>query len=227
MVRSKNTYVFQWNHGNAFIFIQPIVPISFCFGEASCQLNLIKFCVSQICSPFLLFVCSLFLYFRFFIRLAEQFQRATTLSAPNTFNISIHQLKREVDSYKQRQQEIVSFDQVSVCIVIDVLSFHGWNFKCLLTYFETIIVHVFRIIFYKQDFVARQNQQTIGLQMDPFLSGVTDHTRQESGDSGLSLSSNNYSIPHTPDFLGNMDDSMDCISGTERNIFSPTFCVFF
>lgn len=32
---------------------------------------------------------------------------------PNTFNISIHQLKREVDSYKQRQQEIVSFDQVS------------------------------------------------------------------------------------------------------------------
>lgn len=82
---------------------------------------------------------------------------------------------------------------------------------------------MFRIIFYKQDFVARQNQQTIGLQMDPFLSGVTDHTRQESGDSGLSLSSNNYSIPHTPDFLGNMDDSMDCISGTE----SSTFCVFF
>lgn len=54
---------------------------------------------------------------------AEHFQRATTISAPrpemtpqntlsNTFNISIHQLKREVDSYKQRQQEIVSFDQV-------------------------------------------------------------------------------------------------------------------
>lgn len=53
----------------------------------------------------------------------------------------------------------------------------------------------------------------MGLQMDPFLSGVTDHTRQESADSGLSLSSNNYSMPHTPDFLGNMDDSMDCISG--------------
>lgn len=49
--------------------------------------------------------------------------------------------------------------------------------------------------------------------MDPFLSGATDHTRQESGDSGLSLSSNNYSIPHTPDFLSNIDDSMDCISG--------------
>lgn len=65
-----------------------------------------------------------------------------------------------------------------------------------------------------QDLLARQNQQTMGHQMDPFLSGVTDHTRQESGDSGLSLSSsNNYSMPHTPDFLPNIDDSMDCISG--------------
>lgn len=52
----------------------------------------------------------------------------------------------------------------------------------------------------------------MGLQMDPFLSGIR-HGRQESGDSGTSLSSNNYSMPHTPDFLGNMDDSMDCISG--------------
>lgn len=59
----------------------------------------------------------------FVVGAAEQFQRATTISAPrpemtpqntlsNTFNNSIHQLKREVDSYKQRQQEIVSFDQV-------------------------------------------------------------------------------------------------------------------
>lgn len=54
--------------------------------------------------------------------------------------------------------------------------------------------------------------------MDPFLSGVTDHSRQESGDSGLSLSSNNYSMPHTPDFLSNIDDSMDCISGKETNV---------
>ncbi|XP_059613585.1 transcriptional coactivator yorkie isoform X2 [Phlebotomus argentipes] len=54
--------------------------------------------------------------------------------------------------------------------------------------------------------------QTISLQMDPFLPGVTDHSRQESGDSGLSLTSNHYSMPHTPDFLANMDDSMDCIS---------------
>lgn len=61
-----------------------------------------------------------------------------------------------------------------------------------------------------QDLLTRQNQQTMGLQMDPFLSGITDHTRQESGDSGLSLSSNNFSV--TPDFLSNIDDSMDCIS---------------
>lgn len=65
-----------------------------------------------------------------------------------------------------------------------------------------------------QDLLARQNQQTIGLQMDPFLSGITDHSRQESADSGLSLSSNNYSMPQTPDFLTNIDDSMDCNSGT-------------
>lgn len=49
--------------------------------------------------------------------------------------------------------------------------------------------------------------------MDPLLSGGTDHARQESGDSGLSLSSNNYSMSHTPDYLSAMDDSMDCISG--------------
>ncbi len=52
--------------------------------------------------------------------------------------------------------------------------------------------------------------------MDPFLSGVTDHTRQESADSGLSVSSTNYSMPHTPDFMANIDDSMDCISGKKN-----------
>lgn len=76
-------------------------------------------------------------------------------------------------------------------------------------------------ILISKDFVARQSQQQIGLQMDPFLSGATDHTRQESGDSGLSLSSNNYSIPHTPDFLSNIDDSMDCISG-KCALFTPS-----
>lgn len=67
------------------------------------------------------------MYFREFksfdlsLSAAEQFQRANPLTAPrvemnaglgNKSYISIHQLKREVDSYKQRQQEIVSFDQV-------------------------------------------------------------------------------------------------------------------
>lgn len=62
--------------------------------------------------------------------IAEQFQRANPLSAPrvemnvglgNTSYISIHQLKREVDSYKQRQQEIVSFDQVINSIIIIII----------------------------------------------------------------------------------------------------------
>lgn len=44
-------------------------------------------------------------------------------------------------------------------------------------------------------------------QEDPFLPGMTDHTRQESGDSGLSVS-----LSHTPDFLSSIDDSMDGLS---------------
>lgn len=43
---------------------------------------------------------------------------------------------------------------------------------------------------------------------DPFLPGLTDHTRQESGDSGLSVS-----MSQTPDFLSSIDDSMDGLSG--------------
>lgn len=47
--------------------------------------------------------------------------------------------------------------------------------------------------------------------LDPFLSGLTDHSRQESADSGLGMG-NTYSMPHTPeDFLANID--MDCASG--------------
>lgn len=53
---------------------------------------------------------------------------------------------------------------------------------------------------------------------DPFLPVLTDHTRQdharqESGDSGLSVS-----MSHTPDFLSSIDDSMDGLSG-ELNFF--------
>ncbi|XP_026471355.1 transcriptional coactivator YAP1-like [Ctenocephalides felis] len=57
-----------------------------------------------------------------------------------------------------------------------------------------------------------RQQTSTELQMDPFLSGVTDHSRQESADSGLGLG-NPYSMPHTPeDFLANIDDNMDCAS---------------
>ncbi|XP_073958043.1 transcriptional coactivator yki isoform X2 [Choristoneura fumiferana] len=47
------------------------------------------------------------------------------------------------------------------------------------------------------------------LPLDPFLSGLTDHQRQESADSGLGMA---VSQAYTPDdFLG-MDDRMDCSS---------------
>lgn len=47
---------------------------------------------------------------------------------------------------------------------------------------------------------------------DPFLGGPTDHSRQESADSGLGMG-NPYSLPHTPeDFLSNMDDHMDGVN---------------
>lgn len=57
-------------------------------------------------------------FFLFIVRkTAEQFQRSVPRGDPtslgNASYLSIHQLKREVDSYKQRQQEIVSFNQVS------------------------------------------------------------------------------------------------------------------
>lgn len=38
---------------------------------------------------------------------------------------------------------------------------------------------------------------------------MTDHTRQESGDSGLSVS-----LSNTPDFLSSIDDSMDGLNST-------------
>lgn len=42
------------------------------------------------------------------------------------------------------------------------------------------------------------------------MSGITDHTRQESGDSGLSVS-----ISQTPDFLSTIDD--DSMDGVNAN----------
>ncbi|XP_046672979.1 transcriptional coactivator YAP1-like isoform X1 [Homalodisca vitripennis] len=62
----------------------------------------------------------------------------------------------------------------------------------------------------QQELMMRQSTTDSG--MDPFLSGLTDHARQESADSGLGMS-NNYSLPHTPeDFLSTMDDNMDGVS---------------
>lgn len=59
--------------------------------------------------------------------------------------------------------------------------------------------------------MLRDAPATTGL--DPFLSGLADHSRQESADSGLGLG-NSYSLPHTPDdFLSTMDDNMDGVSG--------------
>ena len=68
--------------------------------------------------------------------------------------------------------------------------------------------------------------------MDPFLSGLTDHSRQESADSGLGMC-NSYSLPHTPeDFLATMDDNMDGVSGESVVVFFfyenvPVCSVFF
>ncbi|KAL1492707.1 hypothetical protein ABEB36_010923 [Hypothenemus hampei] len=48
--------------------------------------------------------------------------------------------------------------------------------------------------------------------MDPFLSGLTDHSRQESGDSGLGMGTS-YSMPHTPeDYLSNMEENIEVSS---------------
>lgn len=55
-------------------------------------------------------------------KISAEFQRSNPLSAPriemnvglgNTSYINIHKLKREVDSLKQRQQEIQLFNQVN------------------------------------------------------------------------------------------------------------------
>lgn len=54
---------------------------------------------------------------------------------------------------------------------------------------------------------------TLDLPID-LLPGLSEHSRQESGDSGLGMGvSQTYSMPTTPeDFLSNIDDNMDCTS---------------
>lgn len=67
--------------------------------------------------------------------------------------------------------------------------------------------------------MMRQSSEGASSGIDPFLSGLTDHSRQESADSGLGMG-NNYSLPHTPDdFLSTMDDNMDGVSGTVFFLF--------
>ncbi|XP_035453194.1 WW domain-containing transcription regulator protein 1 isoform X3 [Spodoptera frugiperda] len=60
------------------------------------------------------------------------------------------------------------------------------------------------------------------LPLDPFLSGLSDHQRQESADSGLGMGvPHSYSMPHTPEgFLSGMDDRMDCTSEAGANLDS-------
>lgn len=60
------------------------------------------------------------------------------------------------------------------------------------------------------------------LPLDPFLSGLSDHQRQESADSGLGMGvPHSYSMPHTPEgFLAGMDDRMDCTSEAGANLDS-------
>lgn len=61
----------------------------------------------------------------------------------------------------------------------------------------------------QQELMLRASSTDVPI--DPFLSGLTDHSRQESADSGLGMGTT-YSMPHTPeDFLANID--MDCASG--------------
>ncbi|KAH1023067.1 hypothetical protein HUJ04_012347 [Dendroctonus ponderosae] len=59
--------------------------------------------------------------------------------------------------------------------------------------------------------------------MDPFLSGLTDHSRQESGDSGLGMGTS-YSMPHTPeDYLSNMEDNIDV--GSDSHPLTPDMSI--
>ncbi|XP_066155591.1 transcriptional coactivator YAP1-A isoform X1 [Euwallacea fornicatus] len=63
----------------------------------------------------------------------------------------------------------------------------------------------------QQEIMLRSSSTELTV-MDPFLSGLTDHSRQESGDSGLGMGTS-YSMPHTPeDYLSNMEDNIDVSS---------------
>ncbi|KAK6617763.1 hypothetical protein RUM43_013991 [Polyplax serrata] len=60
----------------------------------------------------------------------------------------------------------------------------------------------------QQELMSRTTELPPG-SIDPFLSGLTDHGRQESTDSGLGMG-NSYSLPQTPQDI--LDESMDGVS---------------
>lgn len=78
----------------------------------------------------------------------------------------------------------------------------------------------------QQELMIRSTEIPPG-SIDPFLSGLTDHGRQESADSGLGMGTS-YSLPQTPQDI--LDESMDGVSG--KHFFSgllnsyPSFYVF-
>ncbi|XP_060536855.1 transcriptional coactivator YAP1 isoform X2 [Cylas formicarius] len=66
----------------------------------------------------------------------------------------------------------------------------------------------------QQEIMMRSSSTDLPV-MDPFLSSLTDHSRQESGDSGLGMGTN-FSMPNTPeDYLANIDDNMDVTNSTD------------
>ena len=69
-------------------------------------------------------------------------------------------------------------------------------------------MHLFSL--QQQEMMLRQS--TTDAVMDPFLSGINEHARQESADSGLGLGSA-YSLPQTSDDFLNIDENMDGTSG--------------
>jgi len=72
---------------------------------------------------------------------------------------------------------------------------------------------------FQQELMLHNSNDIASSGMDPFLSGLAEHSRQESADSGLGLG-NSYSLPHTPDFFSTLEDNMDGVSGKYRQRYT-------
>jgi protein yorkie len=71
----------------------------------------------------------------------------------------------------------------------------------------------------QQELMMRGSSNDLAL--DPFLTSLNDHSRQESADSGLGLGTT-YSMPHTPeDFLANMDDNNMEVGSESHTMDTP------